>query len=352
MVRMFPLLVALVLSACSRSTPASAQTETTATPAAAQGQPAAAGQAQTPAAPAVKPVPAELPDVVARVNGESISKADLEKAVMNIEQNAGGPVPPDQRDRVYRGVLDQMIGFRLLIQETKSRKMVVPDGELDKRVAQIRSRFPTEEAFKDALQKQNVTVEELRDDAQNDILVGTMLQTEVATKVNVTPEQVNDFYQKNPTQFQQPERVRASHILVSFPPNADEAAKKDARTKAAEILKEVKAGKDFAALAKQHSTDPGSGPNGGDLGFFQKGQMVPPFEQAAFALKPGETSDLVESQFGIHIIRMVDRQPSRLVPIDEVRPKIQQYLEGQGRQQQTQAFVDTLKAKGKIEIFI
>ena len=349
MVRMFPLLVALVLSACSRSTPAAAQTENPATPATAQGQ-TAAGQAQTPAA--IKPVPAELPEVVARVNGEAISKADFEKAVMNIEANAGGPVPPDQRDRVYRGVLDQMIGFRLLIQETKNRKMVVPDAELDKRVAQIRSRFPTEEAFKQALEQQNVTVADLRTDTLNDMLVGTMLQAEVAPKVTVTPEQVNDFYQKNPEQFQQPERVRASHILISFPQNADEAAKKDARTKAAEILKEVKAGKDFAALAKQHSTDPGSGPNGGDLGFFQKGQMVPPFEQAAFALKPGETSDLVESQFGIHIIRMVDRQSGRTVPIDEVRPKIQQYLEGQGRQQQTQVFVDSLKAKGKIEIFI
>ena len=350
MVRMFPLLVALVLSACSRSTPASAQTENTAAQTAAQGQ--TGGQAQPPAAPAIKPVPAELPDVVARVNGEAISKSDFEKAVQNIEANAGGPVPPDQRDRVYRGVLDQMIGFRLLIQESKNRKTVVPDGELDKRVAQIRSRFPSEEAFKQALEQQNVTVEQLRTDALNDMLVGTMLQAEVAPKVTVTPEQVNDFYQKNPTQFQQPERVRASHILISFPQNADEAAKKEARTKAAEILKEVKAGKDFAALAKQHSTDPGSGSNGGDLGFFQKGQMVPPFEEAAFALKPGETSDLVESQFGVHIIRMVDRQPGRTVPIDEVRPKIQQYLEGQGRQQQTQVFVDALKAKGKIEIFI
>jgi peptidyl-prolyl cis-trans isomerase C len=249
-------------------------------------------------------------------------------------------------------VLDQMIGFRLLIQETKSRKMVVPDGELDKRVEQIRSRFPTEEAFKQALQEQNVTVEDLRTDALNDLLVGNMLQAEVAPKVSVTPEQVNDFYQKNPAQFQQPERVRASHILVGFPQNADEAAKKEARTKAGELLKEIKAGKDFGELAKQHSTDPGSGKNGGDLGFFQKGQMVPPFEQAAFALKPGETSDLVESQFGVHIIRMVERQPGRVVPLDEVRPKIQQYLEGQGRQQQTQAFVETLKAKGKIEIFI
>ena len=350
MVRVFPLFVVLVLSACSRSTPASANTNT---PAGNQDQPATA-QAQTPApdAPAVNPVPAQLPEVVARVNGEAISKADFEKALQNIEANAGGPVPPDQRDRVYRGVLDQMIGFRLLIQETKNRKLAVTDAEIDKRIAQIRSRFPTEEAFTQTLKQQNVTVEQLRTDARNDMLVGNMLQAEVAPKVAVTPEQVNDFYQKNPDQFQQPERVRASHILVGFPQNADEAAKKEARTKAAEILKEVKAGKDFAALAKQHSADPGSGANGGDLGFFQQGQMVPAFDTAAFSMKPGQTSDLVETEFGVHIIRVAERQPARTVPIDEVRPQIQQYLEGQGRQQQTQVFVDALKAKGKIEIFI
>ncbi len=350
MVRVFPLLVVLVLSACSRSTPASANTNT---PAGTQDQ-AATAQPQTPPpdTPAIKPVPAELPDVVARVNGEVISKGDFEKALQNIEANAGGPVPPDQRDRVYRGVLDQMIGFRLLIQETKNRKLAVPDAEIDKRIAQIQSRFPTEEAFKQTLQQQNVTLEQLRSDARNDMLVGNMLQAEVAPKVAVTPEQVNDFYQKNPDQFKQPERVRASHILIGFPQNADEAAKKDARTKAAEILKEVKSGKDFAALAQQHSTDPGSGPKGGDLGYFQQGQMVPPFDKAAFSMKPGETSDLVETNFGVHIIRVADRQPAGTVPIDEVRPQIQQYLEGQGRQQQTQVFVDALKAKGKIEIFI
>ena len=80
--------------------------------------------------------------------------------------------------------------------------------------------------------------------------------------------------------------------------------------------------------------------------------MVPPFEQAAFALKPGETSDLVESNFGVHIIRVADRQAAQAMPLEQVRPKIQQYLEGQGRQQQTQAFVESLKVKGKIEIFI
>ena len=344
MVRVLPLLVALALSACSRTPAASAETAAAATPAQATAE-------QAPAE-AVTPVPAQLPEVIARVNGEAISKADFEKAVQAVEANAGGPVPPDQRDRVLRNVLDQMIGYRLLIQETKTRKVAVDEAGLEARLAQIRSQFPSEEIFKQALTQQNLTIDQLRTDARNDLLVTTMLQAELASKVTVTADQVNDFYQKNPDQFQQAERVRASHILIGFPQNADEAARQQARTKAADVLKEVKAGKDFAGLAKQHSTDPGSAAQGGDLGFFQQGQMVPPFDKAAFSMKPGQTSELVETDFGIHIIRVMERQPARTVPLDEVRPQVQQYLEGQTRQQATQAFVDALKAKGKVEIFI
>jgi peptidyl-prolyl cis-trans isomerase C len=343
--RVLPLVLVVALSACSRNTPAAANTENAATPAAGQAAP---GQADA----AVKPLPAQLPDVIARVNGEAINKAELEKAVQNIEANAGGPVPPDHRDRVYREVLDRIIGYRLLIQETRNRKMTIPDAQIDARIGQIRSQFPNEEAFKQALTQQSVTLDQLRVDTRNDLMVSTMLQTELGSKSVATPEQVTDFYEKNPDQFQQPERVRASHILIGFPENADEAAKQQARTRAAEVLKEVKAGKDFAALAKQHSSDPGSGPNGGDLGFFQQGQMVPPFDKAAFSMKPGQTSELVETEFGVHIIRVVDRQPARTVPLDEVRAEVQQYIEGQNRQQATQAFVDALKARGKVEIYI
>ena len=109
---------------------------------------------------------------------------------------------------------------------------------------------------------------------------------------------------------------------------------------------------DLSALAKQHSQDPGSAPNGGDLGFFQQGQMVGPFNDVAFKLQPGAVSDLVETEFGFHIIKVAEKQPSRTVPLEEVRPKLEEYLERQNREQETDAFVNGLKAKGKIEILI
>jgi peptidyl-prolyl cis-trans isomerase C len=301
---------------------------------------------------AAKPVPAELPDVVARVNGEAISRGELEMAVGELEARAGQPMPPDQRDRIVRGVLDQVIGYRLLRQESIARKIAVPDAEVEARIAAIRSQFPSEEAFTQTLELRKMTLANLRNDAREGIQIDTMLRTELAGATGVTAEQVTEFYEKNPSEFQQGERVRASHILIGVAENADPAVKEQAHARAADVLKEVKAGKDFAALAKQYSNDPGSAPNGGDLGYFERGQMVGPFEQAAFSLAPTQTSDLVESRFGYHIIRVVDKQASRTIPLADVRPQIQQYLEGQSRERQTGAFVDSLKAKGKVEIYI
>lgn len=338
MTRIVPVVVILVLTASSAGVPAAASSES----AAPQAAPVEA----------VRPVPAQLPEVVARVNGDAISKGDMEMAMGEIEARAGQPVPADQRDRIVRDLLDQLIGYRLLLQESLARKVAVPEAEIDARIAQIRSQFPSEDAFTQTLERRKMTLAALRADARERMQIETMLQAELAGQVAVTPEQVTEFYERNPSEFQQGERVRASHILIRVQENAAPAAKAQARIRAAEVLKEVQAGKDFAALAKQHSEDPGSAPGGGDLGYFERGQMVGPFEQAAFSLAPAQTSDLVESPFGYHVIRVAEKQASRTVPLAEVGPKIQQYLEGQSREQRTRMFVDSLKAKGKVDISI
>jgi peptidyl-prolyl cis-trans isomerase C len=345
--RIIPIVVVLAFAACSKSTPAAASNE------AREAQPPAqlAPAAPAPDAP-VKPVATELPEVVARVNGEAINRGDLEEAVTEIEARAGQPMPADQRDRVLRAVLDQLIGYRLLAQESVSRKTAVTDADIEARMGQIRSQFPSEEVFKEQLQQRKMTLEKLRADTRANMQITAMLQAELDAKTAVSADQVNDFYVKNPAAFQQGERVKASHILVRVQANADSAEREKARAKAAGILADLKAGKDFGELAKQHSDDPGSGAQGGDLGYFQRGQMVPPFEQAAFALPVGQTSDLVTSDFGFHIIRVTDRQAGRTQPLDEVKADIEEYLLGQNREQQTRVFVETLKTKGKVEIYI
>jgi peptidyl-prolyl cis-trans isomerase C len=340
--RIFPLIVALVVCGCTKSsTEAAAATTAEAAPAAAQAAPAAP-----------KPIPAQIPDVLAHVNGEDVTKADLDRAVQALEARAGGPIPPEQRDQVLRGVLDQLIGYKVLIQETRARNLTVPDADVDARIGQIQKQFPSEAEFTQMLAQRKLTLEQVKSDARQDMAIAKLIEGEIAAKVAVKPEQVTDFYAKNPDQFKQGESVRASHILITVPKGADAATKAQAKAKAEQVLKDVKGGGDFAALAKQHSADPGSAANGGDLGFFQQGQMVGPFNDAAFSLAPGAISDLVETDFGFHIIKVVEKKEGRTIPLEEVRPQVEQYLERVNRQQETESFVNGLKAKGKIEVLI
>ena len=310
-------------------------------------QPAAAPKPEPP-----KPVPAELPAVLARVNGDAISKAEFERALRAIEARAGGPLPADRRDQIFRGLIDQMVSVKLLRQEATARKITVPDADLDARIAEIKKQFPSEEVFAQMLQARSLTMATLRDEQRGDLAVNRMLAEALKDKVAATPEQIDTFYQQNIERFKEPEQVKASHILISVPQGADAAAKAASRAKADDVLKQVNAGKDFAALAKEFSQDPGSAVNGGDLGFFRQGQMVGPFNDVAFKLAPGAVSDVVETQFGFHIIKVVEKKPAQTAPLDGVRPQLKQYLETQNRQRETLAFVAGLRAKGKVEILI
>src|SRR4029453_6055278 len=164
---------------------------------------------------------------------------------------------------------------RLVDQEEEAEKIAVPDADGGAQVAQIRAQFPSEAQFQQALTAQKTTLEAVRNDTREGMSADKLVESEIASKVAVKPEAVTDFYQKNQDKFQQGPRVRASHILIGIPQNADAATKQQAKAKAYAILKDLKPRKDFAATAKANSQDPGSAPNGGDLGYFEQGQMVP-----------------------------------------------------------------------------
>src|SRR4029434_793945 len=182
-----------------------------------------------------------------------VTKSEFDRAVQSLEARAGGPIPAEQRDRLLRGVLDQIIGYKVLVQETRTRNVVVPDSDVDARLTQIRGQFPSEAAFTQMLAERKLTLDQVKSDARQDMAVSKLIDTEIGAKIAVTPEQVTDFYAKNPDQFKQGESARASHILIGVPRGADAATKAEARTKAEQVLKEVKAGGDFAPLATHAS---------------------------------------------------------------------------------------------------
>ena len=342
--------VALLMTACAGCQKPSSSS---ATAAANTSKPAAArAQASAPAEKAPqKPVPAQLPQVIARINGEELTKTEFEAALKNVEGRAGRPVPAEQRDQVYRQLVGDLVAFRLVRQEAQRRQVAVSDAELDAAMKQVRSQFRDEAQFKAALANQQMTLPQLRDETRLNLMVSKTLEQEVGQQIVVKPSDISSFYEKNPDKFQQPEAVHASHVLVAVQQGAPDAVKSAARAKAVTVLKQARAGADFGKLARTYSDD-ASREHGGDLGFFPKGQMVPPFEAAAFALQPGQISDIVETPFGFHVIKVLERRPGGTVPFSSVSAQIEQYLQEQMKQEKMKAFVDSLKNKGKVEVLI
>jgi peptidyl-prolyl cis-trans isomerase C len=342
-------LAAASISACNKAPAAAGNSGKAATPAPAVGGPGGSGAPAAPAPP--KPVPAVIPPVIARVNGEDVKKEDFDRIIHTMEARAGQPIPADRRDEILRGAIDQLVVYTLLSQESRNRGIKIPDAEIDAKMGQLKSQFPTQDAFDKALKERGMTIDSLRKDARVDLSVTKLMEAETAALPGPSDLEAKDFYEKNPDRFKQDESVRASHILIRVDEKADAATRKKARAEIDAVLKQAKAGADFAKLAQEHSQD-GSAAQGGDLNYFAKGQMVPAFDKVAFELKPGQLSGVVTTQFGYHIIKVVDRKPGRVVPFDESSQQIKQFLTEQKKQQHSDAFIEALKKKSKIEVLI
>jgi peptidyl-prolyl cis-trans isomerase C len=335
------IVVSFAASACNR-TPEN-QTPPAETASAESNAPAPAPE---PAPEPAKPVPATIPPVVARVNGQDIPKADFDRMIKQMETQAGQPVPSERRDEIYRAVLDQIVTYTALVQEARARGITVTDTEArqagDAKIAELRQQMPDEKAFAKAMEDRNMTVTRLRADIRNDLAITKMMEAELASAPAIGDDEIKAFYDKNPDEFS---GVRASHILIR-PQGFDEDSKKQARATAEDLLKQVRGGADFADLAKKHSAD-GSAQQGGDLGFFTKSSMVKPYADAAFALQPGPVSEVVETQFGFHIIKLAERKD---VAFSEASANIRDFLTAQKRDERQQAFVAGVKSKSKIEV--
>jgi len=178
-----------------------------------------------------------------------------------------------------------------------------------------------------------------------------LIDQQFIQKTKVPEKDIKNFYDSHPESFKEPEQIRARHILINVDSNADESTKTEARKKIKEVQKRLKKGEEFAALAKEFSEGP-SGKNGGDLGFFKRSQMVKPFEDVAFALSPGKGSDLVETGFGYHLIKVVDKKPTSTVDYAKVRDRLQQYLQQQKVREKVDTHIKELKVKAKVERFL
>ncbi len=290
-------------------------------------------------------------DKVAIVNGESISKAEFDREVDNFRNKllrSGRSADGMQMIAIKTRILENMINRELLYQESKKQGIKVDDQVVNKKFQEVKSQFPDEASFKKALKDANFSEASIKNQLKRAIAIDKFIQEKFSANINITDKEAREYYDANPDTFMRPEQVKASHILIKVSPDADKATKEKARKQLEAIQKKLKKGEDFATLARQYSQGP-SKDRGGDLGYFGKGQMVKPFEDVAFSLKVGEVSDIVETQFGYHLIKVTDKKPAGKVPFEEIKDRLKTFLKEKKVQEQVIAYIDKVKKSAKIE---
>lgn len=274
------------------------------------------------AKPNIKPSDLFPDAVVAKGKGVEIKRSQLDDTVSSIKATyaaRGQALPPEHVALLEQQVLERLIQIQLLLAKATDADKAKGKEVCAKRIAEIKTRAGSEEALNRQLKSVGTSQDELRAKMTEESTAETVLEREL--KPHVTDEDVKKYYDDNPSRFEQPEMVRASHVLISTrdPETGKELSddKKAAKRKLAEdVLKRARAGEDFAKLAKEYSEDPGSKDKGGEY-IFPRKKMVPEFETAAFALKPNEVSDIVTTQFGYHIIKLSEKIPAKVAKLDD-----------------------------------
>jgi peptidyl-prolyl cis-trans isomerase C len=287
---------------------------------------------------------ADEPIIVARVNGNPITETQVQDLSRQMQQ-AEPEMAAQPAESLREGALQSLIDMEVLIEQAKAEKIEAASDEVDQQFNRLKSQYPSAEAFEAALATNHASEPELRKEIASDLVIQKLLDHHVSVKL--APGAAEKFYKENQDKFQRPAEVRASHILFRAAADSDKDA---AKKRAADALERLKKGEDFAKLAKELSEDTGSAQNDGDLGFFAHEAMVQPFADAAFGLKKGELSDIVQTEFGFHLIKVTDTHPAGVMALADVKPQIESYLQEQERQDRAQAYVAQLKKKAKVEI--
>jgi len=294
------------------------------------------------------------PDKAATVNGSVIPKQTLEREVRLFTDRMvrqGRQVPDVQVPVLRNEILDSLIDQELLYQDSQKQHMQVDKKAVDEKYDEIKKRFKTEQEFKDAISKMGVTEAEIRSQLKKGLAIDELLKSKVVNDIQVTEAEAKKYYEENTDQFKQAEQVKASHILIKVAPDASDEKKAEAKKKIEEVQEKLKGGEDFAAVAKESSEGP-SKSRGGDLGFFQRGQMDKAFEEVAFALEPGTVSDVVETRFGYHIIKVDEKKPETTLSFSDEKDKIEQFLKQQKTREKIEGYLEGLRKKAKIDKFI
>jgi peptidyl-prolyl cis-trans isomerase C len=291
--------------------------------------------------------------VLVTVDDKSLTRS--EAADLAREMAARRGVPPQMADefikrsgaQLEQQVVQQFVDQTLLESEAERLAISVSEEDIDTAVANLTARMPEGMTIEQALAAQGMGVAEFRKEIEANERIRKLCESKTETEEPVTAEQIETFYHENSNLFQTKETVDAKHILVACEEDADAEAQATAKAEAEAIRKQLDEGADFAQMAAEKSACP-SKENGGSLGSVERGQMVPPFEQAAFSQEVGKIGPVVKTRFGYHVILVTGKQPAGVQPLEDVREDIRGHLAMQRREKLLDAYLDTLREQADI----
>lgn len=290
---------------------------------------------------------------IAQVNDTVLLRQDLDREMKLVSlklARQGRPVDAQLLKRYEGEIRDTLINRTLLLQQAQSAGIDVKDSAVAKALDEFKAAFNDETAYQKALTEMGFSEAMLKSQIEHGLTIKALIDKEVLQKVSVSDQQVRAYYDDNPNLFRKPEQVKASHILVQVPADAPETKQAEALAAIQALKRRLDNGENFAALAQENSDCP-SKTKGGDLGFFGREQMVPPFSEAAFALQPGQTSDVVQTRFGYHLIRVTERQAEQTMAFNEVKEAISARLQQEQEGKMIDAYLEKLKEHADIKRF-
>jgi parvulin-like peptidyl-prolyl isomerase len=270
----------------------------------------------------------KLPEVVARVNDHDIKRdlitRELKKAVEKYKKS-GMPLTADQEKSAAKTLIDDEIGRTLLVLKAKESGIKVSEEMLLARLKEVKSKFKSDAVFEHRLADRGMTVEQYKQELEIDMFMDQIIKKEIEPKIKIAEKDSRDYYKKNKSKFESPEKIRASIMLLKFNPSEGKAGEQA-------VLNSLAA-------------------KGGDLGFFTRKQMLPAFSNRAFKMKVGEISEIFRTGHGFHVLKVTDKKPGGLSPFEAEKAKIEKFLTNKKVSQATRDYIETLKKQAKIKTY-
>ncbi len=280
----------------------------------------------------------EEDEVLATVDGAAVTLSEYKSALEKLKSQLpkGDSLDPDGIKTLKMNLLNQLIEKKLLMTEAKKLGISVSESEINEQINKIMGEYPDTATFNSRMKEENIDIASWKKEIEYQIMLDKLVKTVAGSNITVTPEEIRKYYDDHLDQYNSPTRVRVLQIML------------ETREQAQTILDELKKGTDFSELAKTYSISPDS-EKGGDLGYFSEDEMPPAFA-VAFKMKPGEVSGVVESEYGFHIFKLIDRREAKMLSLEEARPEIEEKLKRAKSEEKYGVWFEQIRKNKKIEV--